>query len=169
MYLEEGMLQMIGLSIIAGLGATVFMDIWSECLKRIFGVQSLNYGLVGRWVLHCLQGEIFHRNIMSAKPKNLEGVVGWIAHYLIGVLFALSFIFLTHMVSSSLLNPWLAIFFGTLTVCFPFFVMQPCFGMGIAASKVPRANIARLKSLGAHTSFGVGLYLTLLCISIFYT
>jgi hypothetical protein len=36
--------------------------------------------------------------------------------------------------------------------------MQPAFGLGVAASKTPNPNKARLKSLMTHTVFGVGLY-----------
>jgi hypothetical protein len=37
--------------------------------------------------------------------------------------------------------------------------MQPSFGLGVAASKTPNPNRARLKSLMTHTVFGVGLYI----------
>jgi len=43
-------------------------------------------------------------------------------------------------------------------VLVPFFVMQPSFGFGIAASRTPNPTQARLRSLMAHTVFGVGLY-----------
>jgi hypothetical protein len=36
--------------------------------------------------------------------------------------------------------------------------MQPSFGLGIAASRTPNPTQARLRSLMAHTAFGVGLY-----------
>jgi len=36
--------------------------------------------------------------------------------------------------------------------------MQPGMGPGVAASKTPRPNVARLRSLTSHTIFGVGLY-----------
>ena len=49
-------------------------------------------------------------------------------------------------------------FFGIATVLVPFFTMQPAFGLGVAASKTPNPNKARLKSLMTHTVFGVGLY-----------
>jgi hypothetical protein len=48
----------------------------------------------------------------------------------------------------------------------PFFTMQPSFGLGIAASKTPHPNQARLKSLMTHTVFGVGLYLSAALLSI---
>jgi hypothetical protein len=40
----------------------------------------------------------------------------------------------------------------------PFLVMQPSFGLGIAASRAPSPTQARLRSLMAHIVFGVGLY-----------
>jgi hypothetical protein len=43
--------------------------------------------------------------------------------------------------------------------------MQPSLGLGIAASKAPRPNQARLKSLATHTVFGAGLYLWALPLS----
>jgi hypothetical protein len=56
------------------------------------------------------------------------------------------------------LLPALAI--GLITLSAPFFVMQPAMGAGIAASKTPAPNVARLRSLMTHTVFGVGLYLS---------
>lgn len=55
--------------------------------------------------------------------------------------------------------------YGIGTVVFPFFILQPSFGLGIAASKTPRPAQARLKSLVTHTVFGVGLYLCALGVS----
>ena len=40
----------------------------------------------------------------------------------------------------------------------PWLVMQPSFGLGIAASKTPKPGQARLKSLMTHTVFALGLY-----------
>lgn len=41
---------------------------------------------------------------------------------------------------------------------FPYFLMQPAFGLDFAASKTPKPMQARLKSLMTHTVFGVGLW-----------
>jgi len=43
--------------------------------------------------------------------------------------------------------------------------LQPSFGLGVAASKTPHPNQARLKSLMTHTVFGLGLYLWALLLS----
>jgi hypothetical protein len=52
-----------------------------------------------------------------------------------------------------------ALAFGIATVLVPFFTMQPSFGLGVAASKTPNPNKARLKSLMTHIVFGGGLYI----------
>ncbi|WP_287328869.1 DUF2938 family protein [Mesorhizobium sp.] len=51
-----------------------------------------------------------------------------------------------------------ALVLGMSTVVAPFFIMQPVFGAGIAASKTPSPSTARLRALMTHLSFGVGLY-----------
>ena len=51
-----------------------------------------------------------------------------------------------------------ALLFGVGTVLAPFLLMHPSFGLGIAASRTPNPTQARLRSLMAHTAFGVGLY-----------
>ncbi len=45
---------------------------------------------------------------------------------------------------------------GVFTVALPFFLMQPGMGLGVAASKTPRPNVARVRSNTNHTIFVVG-------------
>jgi uncharacterized membrane protein YagU involved in acid resistance len=80
------------------------------------------------------------------------------AHFTIGVVLALTFVVLTS--GDWLARPTLlpALLYGIGTVVFPFFIMQPSFGLGIAASRTPNPTQARLKSLATHTVFGIGLY-----------
>ena len=47
---------------------------------------------------------------------------------------------------------------GLVTLVAPFFIMQPGMGLGIAASKTPNPNAARLKSIASHMVYGIGLY-----------
>ncbi|MCE9499190.1 MAG: DUF2938 domain-containing protein, partial [Leptospira sp.] len=55
-----------------------------------------------------------------------------------------------------------ALFIGIGTVVAPYFILQPGLGAGIASSKTPTPNLNRIKSLGTHTVFGFGLYLSAL-------
>jgi uncharacterized membrane protein YagU involved in acid resistance len=104
------------------------------------------------------EGTFSHANITAAPQKPSEYTVGWVAHYTIGVVFALVFVVLIS--GAWLARPTLlpALLYGIATVVFPFFIMQPSFGLGIAASRTPKPMQARLKSLVTHTVFGLGLY-----------
>src|SRR5919199_5708408 len=152
-------------AIAIGIGATLVMDLWNLFLRRAFSIPSLNYCLLGRWLRHMPGGTLRHASITAAPKKPLECTVGWIAHYTIGVVFALAFV-----VSTS--GDWLArptvlpaLLYGIGTVAFPFFILQPSLGLGVASSRTPNPTQARLKSLATHTVFGMGLYVCALAAS----
>ena len=149
-----------------GIGATLLMDLWNLVLKCLFGIPSLDYGLLGRWVLHLPQGTFRHRSMAATPRKSGERAVGWIAHYTIGIALALGFVAL--LSGDWLARPRLgpAVLYGLVTVVFPLFVLQPSLGLGIASSRTPHPAKARLKSLGTHAVFGVGLYLSALAVSL---
>jgi hypothetical protein len=151
-------LTTIASGILIGLGATLGMDIWNLLVKRTFGIPSLNYCMLGRWVRHMSSGTFRHASIAAAAPKRLECQVGWISHYSIGIAFAV--VFVTLASAEWLAGPTLlpALLYGIATVAIPFFIMQPALGLGVASSKAANPTQARLKSLATHTVFGLGLY-----------
>ena len=154
------------LAVIVGLGATLVMDVSALLLNRALSVPLPNMCLVGRWVRYMPHGVFTHDSIAKAPAKSSECVVGWIAHYVIGAIFA---IILVALVSPAWLHrPTVlpALIFGILTVAVPFLVMHPSFGMGVAASKTPKPTQARIRSLVNHALFGLGLYVSALALSI---
>jgi hypothetical protein len=150
---------------VIGIGATLIMDLWNSFLKRTFRIPSLNYCLLGRWIRHMPGGTFRHANISDAPRRSFECAVGWIAHYTIGVTLALVFVVVVS--GGWLTRPTLlpALLYGLGTVLFPFFILQPSLGLGVASSRTPKPAQARLKSLVTHTVFGVGLYVCALGVS----
>ncbi|MCC5811875.1 MAG: DUF2938 domain-containing protein [Ectothiorhodospiraceae bacterium] len=146
-------------SAVIGIGATLVMDLWGWIQKRVFHAPPLDYALVGRWIGHFPQGQFRHDSIMAASPVGGERAWGWIAHYVIGIVFAVLLVSLWGLewVQGPTLAPALAVGVGSVVI--PFFIMQPAFGIGIAGSRTPKPTITRLKSLAAHLSFAIGLYL----------
>ena len=142
-----------------GIGATACIDLWSLVLKRGFNSPSLNYCLLGRWVLHMPGGTCVHRSIGAAAPTPGECVTGWAAHYGIGVGLAVGFVLLVsaEWLAAPTVLPALA--FGVATVVVPLFVLQPALGLGVASARAPSPWAARLKSVGTHAVYGLGLYL----------
>lgn len=154
-------------TVVVGIGATFCMDIWSFTLKTFFNITSLNYALVGRWIGHFPKGKFIHQSILKAPAVPYEALIGWFAHYFIGISFAFVLVGLYKI--DWLHNPTLfpAILIGLITIVAPFFIMQPSFGLGFAASNTPDPNIVRLKSLMAHTIYGLGLYVSAILINYF--
>lgn len=146
-------------AILIGLGATLTFDLWVMFLKHTFKITPSNMCLVGRWLRYMPEGIFTHSNIGSSPQKSAECTVGWLAHYMIGVIFAI--IFIACIGNNWLRNPTLtpALTFGLVSVSMPFFIMQPAFGLGVAASKTSNPMQARLRSLINHVVFGIALYL----------
>ncbi|AJY43002.1 DUF2938 domain-containing protein [Burkholderia humptydooensis] len=145
-------------ALVIGTGATVAMDVWALVRKRCFGVPSLDYGLVGRWLGHLARARVRHAPIAASPRMAGERALGWLAHYLIGIAFAALLLALWGLgwAAAPTLGPALAVGIGS--VAAPFFVMQPAMGAGIAASRTPRPAAARFHSVVAHAIFGLGLY-----------
>jgi hypothetical protein len=158
---REG-LEFVVRAVLIGVGASLVLDLWTAFLKRCFGIQGLSYRMVGRWLCHMPRGRFLHDSIGKAQALGGEAIIGWGAHFAIGVIFAailLSIVGLDWARQPTLLP---ALILGLATVVVPFFIMQPGMGAGIAASKMPQPNVARLRSLLAHAVFGFGLYLSAL-------
>lgn len=149
-----------------GIGATAVMDLWLMLLKAL-GLPTLNFALLGRWVAHMPRGRWAHEAIAKAAPVRGELALGWAAHYLTGITFAV-------LLAALAGPPWLraptlapALCFGIGTVVLPFFVMQPAMGAGVASSRTQTPVLNVLKSLANHTVFGLGLYAAALATSSF--
>lgn len=145
-------------AVLIGGGATVLMDIWAVVRKRLLGVPSLDYALVGRWLVYLARGRFRHHPIAASLPVKGERLIGWVAHYLTGFLFAAVLLAFWGLgwVCRPALGPALIVGFGSVVA--PFFLMQPGMGAGIAASRTPRPAVARFHSLVTHGVFGLGLY-----------
>lgn len=148
--------------VLIGVGATVMMDAWAWFQKQVFGIPSLDYALVARWVMLMPTGQWMHKPIHATPKVNGETPIGWILHYLIGIVFAVVHVFVFGDTWLSHPSFWPALITGVVTLVFPFFIIQPCLGFGFVASKVPTPWKARWLSFLAHSSYGFGLFLSAL-------
>jgi hypothetical protein len=73
-------MEMIVRALLMGIGATLVMDLWAILLRRGFGVSSLDYAMVGRWLGHMPAGRFAHERIAAAPVVPAERVIGWTAH-----------------------------------------------------------------------------------------
>jgi hypothetical protein len=148
-------------TVLVGAGATLTMDGWAFLLRRI-GIPSLDLALLGRWLGHLRRGRWKHESIARAAPVRGELLLGWCAHYAIGITFAALLLSTFGLGWARSPSPTPALFIGIATAVAPLFILQPALGAGIASSKTSAPVRNSLKSLLTHTVFGVGLYLSAL-------
>ena len=151
-------LDLVTRGIVMGVAGSALMDVWSAALRR-FGIPTLDYRLLGRWIGHFPRGRFVHERIAGSEPVRGEAALGWLAHYAIGVMFA--FLLLAIWGHAWLDSPtiWPALAVGIGTVVAPWFVMQPAMGAGIAGSNSPNPSATRMRNLATHAIYGVGLFL----------
>jgi hypothetical protein len=147
-------------SLVVGIGGTTAMDLWALLLTSVFGVPLPKWGLVGRWFAHLSRGTFFHADIAAAQAVSNETPLGWVAHYVIGIIYASALIFFAGpawLSNPTFLPAWIL---GLVTVGAGWFILQPGMGAGWAASLRPKPMQIRALNIIAHTVFAAGLYWT---------
>lgn len=146
-------------ALLVGVGATALMDLWLLALQRA-GVPTMDFALLGRWVGHLAQGRVAHAAIRQSPAVRGERALGWLAHYAVGMAFALALVALQGpgWLASPSVMPALA--FGLASAAAPLFVLQPAMGAGLASSRTPAPLRNSLRSLANHAVFGLGLFVS---------
>ncbi|MFC2248904.1 DUF2938 domain-containing protein [Labrys portucalensis] len=158
------MFELFWRGVAIGVGATILMDLWAILLHKFFGENLPNWAPVGRWFWHLKEGRVFHDDIGKAAPYAHELALGWIGHYVVGILYGVILVVFAGgawLANPTFLPAWIL---GIVTVGAGWFLLQPGLGIGWAASKTPNPAKVRLLNLVAHTVFAIGLWGTALII-----
>jgi hypothetical protein len=150
-----------------GIGATALLDLWGLARKPLLGIATPDYAPLGRWIGHMPHGRFRHASIAAVAPVPGERLIGWVAHYATGVVFAGFAAAIGGAAWVQHPTPGLALTIGVSTVAAPFLLMQPAMGAGIAAARTPKPAAARVQSLVTHTVFGIGLYFAAVLVNFF--
>ena len=151
--------------VLLGVAASALMDLWGLVLRRGFQIATLDYSLLGRWIGHMRRGRFAHDRIGDARPVRGERALGWVAHYSIGIAFALLLLGIWGLDWARSPTLWPPLLIGLGTTAAPWFVMQPAMGVGFAASKSANPRTTRLRNLATHSVYGVGLYLAAMALA----
>src|SRR5262245_42436003 len=116
-------LEFVMRAILIGAGATLVMDGWALFLRQL-GIPSLNFAFLGRWIGHLRRGTWQHESIARATPVRGELVLGWCAHYSIGVTFAFVLLATFGLKWAHAPSPLPAIGIGIATVFAPLLILQ---------------------------------------------
>ena len=150
--------QLVLAAIATGIIATVVLDLWVVLLHRRFKLTPTNWAVVGRWFAYMPRGQFRHQAIAQVPAVTGELLLGWSAHYVIGVGYAVIYVFVSRWLSVPI-SFASALVFGLLTLLAPWFIMQPGLGLGICASRAPAPNRMRLQNFANHLVFASAMYL----------
>jgi len=144
--------------VLIGVIATAGTDVWAAVVKHLMRLPTADWAMIGRWFGHMPKGIFRHHPIAASSPVAHELVIGWIAHYLTGIVYGVAY--LCVVIAILAVEPSLAsaLIFGLVTLVAPWFVMQPAIGAGVFAAKTPRPGLTRMINLSMHAAFGASLY-----------
>lgn len=145
--------------VLIGVIATIGMDFWSLVVKHLLGLPTANWAHVGRWFGHMPRGAFVHRPISESAAIPNELAIGWIAHYLTGIVYGVAYVIIVTVLLSREPSLLSALIFGLATLVAPWLIMQPCMGAGAFASQTPKPGVTRLINCSMHVVFGISLYL----------
>ncbi|KJF42175.1 DUF2938 family protein [Draconibacterium sediminis] len=157
--------MLIAQIILSGTFATIIMDLCASFLaKRKIIHPFITQNELGRWFLYLFKGKYFHQNITTTPPLKNEKLWCFISHYLIGIVLT-GFYFGMELKFPWMKNQfWLPIFYGFVTVIFPWFWLLPSINMGFVAAKSEQRSKIIRTNITNHTVFGLGILLWMILI-----
>ncbi len=87
--------------VLIGTIATIGMDIWAAVVKYVFRLPTADWAMVGRWFGHMPRGTFAHHPISDTAPIPNELVIGWIAHYITGLVYGLAYLYIVQVLLTS--------------------------------------------------------------------
>lgn len=135
---------------ILGVFATLFMDATNTVVARAFHLQRPSVAGLGK--LAC--------KIVGAPSDSISdttaGAVGAACHYTIGAVLGAVFVLWARELGAWYIVP-AATIYGLATTIFPWTILFPLSGLGVAASLSPKRNDLRTMSIVGHLAFGLAL------------
>jgi hypothetical protein len=143
--------------VVAGVTATLFMDLWQRLLHAVAGIPPSNWALVGRWFVQASRGTFFHDAIAKKPEAKHELAIGWAGHYATGIVYGVVYVLMIVEFLGLLPSIRNGLVFGVVSVVVPWFFFMPAMGVGVLAKNAPNRPLACGLALAGHTVFGVGL------------
>jgi len=156
--MDESTLSLVRDGVSLGVLATLGMDLWSLVAKHMLRLPTADWAMAGRWFGHIARGVVRHDSIHAAAPIPHERLVGWIGHYVTGVVYGLAYVVIVSGLLQSEPTLASALAFGVVTLVAPWLIMQPAMGAGAFASRTPQPGLIRLVNVSMHVVFGASLY-----------
>jgi hypothetical protein len=164
--MEFAMPMKWGQVLLAGVIATMSMDVLTAIAIQLRVIAPLSPNLVGRWFASVARAHPVHEDIARAAPRSHELAIAIPGHYAIGMLLTALFVLMVNRIGwpARSLSPALA--FGLSTNVFPWLVMFPSMGYGFFGAHGPEGTRLFVSSLVSHAFFGFGIWIAVRVMSL---
>ena len=150
---------MLWRSLVAGVIATLSMDVLSVVASRLQLTAPLPPYLIGRWFAGVARGTVVHADIARTPPVSNEMSIAFPVHYAIGIVLTVVCIWTVSYAGRSPRNLTVAVAFALSTSVLPWLLMFPAMGYGFFGWNGPPGTRLFLSSLVNHALFGIGIWL----------
>jgi hypothetical protein len=151
-------LFVIGAGVVAGVAATVTMDVLGSLSRRAGLTAGAKGAWVGRWYLGIARGAFAHSDIRVAPEQAGEQRAALVGHYLIGIVLAIAYVVAAVWLGVSPRGLPVALGYGLATCVFPWFLVYPALGFGALGLKGPPELKLFRSSVMNHLFYGLGLW-----------
>jgi hypothetical protein len=135
------------------------MDIAALFARHVLRLPTGRWDLMGRWFGYWFKGTLVHRPISESEPIAHELAIGWIGHYVTGIIYGIAYLGVVENALAAEPSIETALVFGLVTLAAPWLFVQPSIGVGVFASNAPHPWVIRLTNVAMHMAFGASLYI----------
>jgi hypothetical protein len=150
-------MNLIVSGVAAGVLGTVLMDLFNHLLARTGMLLKIDVVMIGRMSAGWARGRFRYREPDEMVPVANERLLGYLAHYAIGV--GLAFIYLLGwaLLVGRPASPLGALVYGIATTVASLFLVYPSMGLGVCGRRSPEDLRAVFSPLANHLFYGVGM------------
>ena len=149
------------LGIMAGIAGTLVMDVTNHLLSQRGLLLNIDIRMIGRMSAGWVRGRFRYHNPQQMQASGYERVLGWITHYAISLIFALTYVLGWHFLIGDPVSAVWALVYGIATTIASLCLVFPSMGFGLFGRRSPHGLRAPLSSLANHTFFGIGMALVI--------
>ena len=145
--------------LLAGVIATVSMDVLTAIAIRLRLIAPLSPNVIGRWFASVARANPFHKDIARAAPTSHELAIALPVHYAIGTFLTALFVLTANRIGWQARSLPPALVFGVCTSGLPWLLMFPAMGYGVFGARGPEGTRLFVSSLISHAFFGLGIWI----------
>jgi uncharacterized membrane protein YeaQ/YmgE (transglycosylase-associated protein family) len=130
-------MDLIVTGVVAGVLGTLVMDALNHLFARTGMLLKIDAATIGRMSAGWLQGRFFYRHPSEMKQVSHERLYGYITHYAIGTVLALTYMFGWDFLVGGPPSPVWALVYGFATTIVSQFLVYPSMGLGVFGRRSP--------------------------------